>query len=112
MIKIENVQSMTEILEEKKRKFNRAERIILIMIFCTLGLIFVLIVGEAVINHLYCSDNRIVDITQIIQIAVLIVTAISGTTFTMTAKNQRSAIWKKTRGYVTTLLTYYYRLSG
>lgn len=91
---------MSEILEEKKRKFNRAEKIILILIFLILGLLFFAILGEAVINNIYCSEERVLDITQYIQIAVLVVTAISGTTFTLTAKYQRSAIWKKTRGYV------------
>lgn len=97
MIKI---QQGNEIMEFKKKKFNRYERRLKAAMIACLGLVAAGITTEAVLNHVHCSGDKLGWVTDVLQTTMAVSVALIGGLFIYTAKSQRSEVWNRTWKYV------------
>ncbi len=63
LIRIEDVQNTNELMENKRARFNRSERMLLKVMVVVVALVFVLIAVECVINLVECEKSRMINFT-------------------------------------------------
>ena len=84
-----------DVIEIKKKKFNKLERRLLFVMRIILGVMLISIMIKAIYLNIYCKDNPMILTLDYLSYAHMVTLAIIGGLFINKVKNLRSDTWKK-----------------